>query len=104
LYAMQHYFHKMANGTFLELGALAGVRLSNTVSLESVMGWRGVLIEASPANYARLVGNRPDAICVHAAVCGDDAQVHYVELDQEAVKGIYEFMAPSFVQHWHPKL
>eukprot|EP00611_Tribonema_gayanum_P022788 TRINITY_DN4657_c0_g1_i3.p1 TRINITY_DN4657_c0_g1~~TRINITY_DN4657_c0_g1_i3.p1 ORF type:complete len:252 (-),score=57.56 TRINITY_DN4657_c0_g1_i3:141-896(-) len=102
LYAMQHFFHNMANGTFLELGALDGLSVSNTKSLEDFMGWRGVLIEASPANHVRLVGNRPNAIRMHSAVCREDAQVHYMELDDQAVKGIYEFMAPSFMQRWHP--
>ena len=66
--------------TFVELGALNGVYLSNTYMLQKCFGWRGVLIEANPTSFAALSGNsgrcdtakftKPStAKCVHAAVC-----------------------------------
>ena len=45
-------------GTFVELGAFDGITQSNTVSFER-RGWRGVLIEPVPDNYAKCVRNRP---------------------------------------------
>ena len=39
--------------TFLELGALDGVDTSNTAVFERCLGWRGVLAEALPSNFAR---------------------------------------------------
>ena len=38
----------LRTGTFLEFGARDGVEHSNTFTLEKVLGWRGILIEASP--------------------------------------------------------
>lgn len=56
-------------GTFVELGALDGVKYSNTLALEACYNWTGLLIEANPSNYAKaqLAGRR--ATLVHSAVC-----------------------------------
>ncbi|KAK7022909.1 hypothetical protein SK128_016044 [Halocaridina rubra] len=41
-------------GTFVEIGAQDGLWLSNTWWLEATMGWRGLLVEGDPKNYANL--------------------------------------------------
>lgn len=46
--------------------------------------------------YANLARNRPDAINLHAAVCGDFRTVHWHSAG--SVGGIYEFMAPGFLE------
>lgn len=57
-------------GTFVELGAFDGVRMSNTYLLEKCFGWNGVLVEASSANFAKLRrSGRAGSKCVHSAVC-----------------------------------
>ena len=53
-------------GFFVELGANDGITQSNSVLLEAV-GWRGLLIEANPASYAKCVKARPSALVEHAA-------------------------------------
>ncbi len=58
IHAFEHYFYGLGGGTFLEMGALNGVQWSNTVALERVLGWRGILIEASPSSYSQLATNR----------------------------------------------
>lgn len=52
-------FFKGQKGTYLDLGAYDGVNLSNTRALTR-LGWNGVLIEASPTIYERLVFNCKD--------------------------------------------
>nr|XP_053642518.1 protein Star-like [Cherax quadricarinatus] len=42
-------------GFFIEAGALDGQYLSNTLHLEKVYGWRGLLVEANPSAYQQLV-------------------------------------------------
>ena len=37
--------------------------------LERCFGWRGVLVEANPVNFARLNASVRAAVKVHAAVC-----------------------------------
>ncbi len=53
-------------GFFIEIGANDGVSQSNSVLLEKA-GWRGMLIEALPAMYAKCCKSRPSAIVEHAA-------------------------------------
>lgn len=57
-------------GTFVELGAFDGVTFSNTYMLERCFGWTGLLIEASPPNFAKLNVSGRGAHKLHAAVCG----------------------------------
>ena len=78
VFAFEHFFFGVENGTFLELGALDGVRYSNSYALDRQLGWKGVLIEASPPSYARLALNRPQQITVLAAVCDVNRTVHYL--------------------------
>lgn len=87
-------------GFFVEIGAYDGVTQSNSVLLEK-RGWKGLLIEASPAAYARCVKARPNAIVEHAAcVAADHAEARVLltdvglmtltdrsSLDQEAREG-----------------
>ena len=62
-----------------EMGALDGLDITNTLSLETAFGWRGVLIEAGPVNFGDLLRNRPSQLLIHAAVCSRPQLVHFVE-------------------------
>ena len=42
-------------GTFFEAGAGDGLTISNTLKLELKYGWTGLLVEADPDNYGRLL-------------------------------------------------
>ena len=59
-------------GSFVELGALDGVTFSNTAVLERCFNWTGLLIEASPANFAALLRSRRKAATSFSAVCRPD--------------------------------
>lgn len=61
----------MRNGTYLEMGALDGYRLSNTLFFYESLGWRGMLVEPQPACAPLLLQHRPhDAIHMNAS-CSD---------------------------------
>ena len=72
------------SGYYVELGANDGLRQSNTYLLQSCYGWKGLLIEPSPAKFVQLVSNRtfgclPDFEC---AACVDNAYGHhFVEME-----------------------
>lgn len=100
-YANAHFFRNMTNGVYVELGALDGIALSNTMFYSQQLGWKGVLIEASN-HYEALTQNRPDDVCVHAAVCDNSTDIHFIS--EHAVGGIYEFMSQEFRQRWHPNI
>ena len=76
--AEARYFHNLHNGTFLELGALDGTHLSNTRLYEEWRGWRGVLIEPNREEFEKIPRTRPDAIAVHAAICDQTQDVHFL--------------------------
>lgn len=69
----EHFFHSMKNGTFVELGALDGLRFSNSYIFEKLFGWKGILIEGETLNYGALESNRgqdtTSVITLHAGVC-----------------------------------
>jgi hypothetical protein len=68
----QMFFSNLTEGTFVEIGALDGITFSNTFYFERCQGWRGILIEASPVNFGKLLRNqneRPRSLLVYSAVC-----------------------------------
>jgi FkbM family methyltransferase len=56
------------DGYFVEIGANNGYIMSNTYLLEKNYGWKGICIEATPYKLPDLTNNRPNAICIDAAV------------------------------------
>ncbi len=58
-------------GTFVELGGNDGLQQSNTLALEVLYGWRGLLVEADPELAAECIRNRPDAAVICAAAGAD---------------------------------
>jgi len=77
LYAMFFRTRSVAGG-FVELGALDGVRFSNSLFYEETLGWRGVLIEPSPAQFAKLRRNRGARnFAFNNAACLDNATVRF---------------------------
>jgi FkbM family methyltransferase len=64
-------------GTFLDIGANDGVTFSNTYALQ-LMGWHGVLVDASPVAAARLrhTYEGVDTVkVIHAAITDQDGTV-----------------------------
>lgn len=58
-------------GTFLEMGALDGQRVSNTKFFYDDLGWRGVLVEPQPACRPLIEASRPDDRLFTNASCAD---------------------------------
>ncbi|XP_017887714.1 uncharacterized protein LOC108629500 [Ceratina calcarata] len=64
-------FNNAKNGFFVECGAYDGETRSNTLVLERFFGWTGLLIEADPINFSKMVRkNRrallsPSCLAVH---------------------------------------
>lgn len=76
--AILDYFGKDVQGTFLDLGANDGITLSNTRAL-ALMGWAGILVDASPNAFERLKENYRGAAgitCYHAALAGYDGKIN----------------------------
>lgn len=69
LWVINEVFAGKRNGYFVEMGAADGFNDSNTYILEKRFGWRGLLIEPNPVNYARIKGaSKREATAVPLAV------------------------------------
>jgi len=90
VYAWENYFFQLGGGTFVEVGALDGVKFSNALSFERDLGFRGLGIEAEPTSYASHLINRPLSISVNAAVCRNRQRVHFSESIHSCCHGIVE--------------
>lgn len=91
---LKHLRH--GGGTFIELGAMSGYEISNTYLYEHCWGWNGVLIEAQPDNYKKLVQNRPCAYNVGEGVCN---KVGSIRMSIEGTSTAYDLSAS-----WNKKI
>jgi FkbM family methyltransferase len=94
------WFNGLCGGTYIEMGALDGVRFSNSYVFNKGLDWKGLLIELSPVSFTALQKNRPNELAtINAAVCDERRMLHYVDTLQ-AVNGVWEFAADNFKKKW----
>lgn len=105
--ALMGWFNGLCNGTYIEMGALDGVRFSNSFAFNKHLGWKGVLVEPFPFNYKKLAENRPNELAlVNAGVCKEKTTLHYFEGSNYvgATGAIWEFSSKSFRdKYWQGK-
>lgn len=93
------WFNGLCNGTYIEMGALDGVRYSNSFAFNKHLGWKGLMVELNPVNYAGLIKNRKNELAtVNAGACEKEQTLHWV--GGSAVGGIWEFASPTFRRNW----
>ena len=80
------------------------MRFSNNFALDRLLGWKGIMVEASPASYGQLVHNRPGQVHINAAVCAESHIVHFLEHPNNCCRGIAEFMDARYRDQWYPGL
>jgi len=69
LYIHRQFFPAKRDGFFIEVGGLDGAADgSNSFFYERYLNWRGLMIEASPFNFANLFMRRPLAYRLEAAL------------------------------------
>ncbi|KAL7548211.1 hypothetical protein ACHAWF_011505 [Thalassiosira exigua] len=97
---LMEWFATLCGGTYVELGALDGILYSNTYVFNTVLKWKGVLIELMPHHYESLSKNRAMEIAtVHSGVCSYPRKLHFFGR-RPATGGIYEFTTPEFRKKW----
>jgi FkbM family methyltransferase len=79
-YIHENYIREPFNdGSFLEMGAVDGIRLTNTKFFEDNMGFnQGVLIEADPEPFKSLQANRPNCECFNYVVHSKNKEVEFL--------------------------
>lgn len=58
IFLNENIFKNKQNGVYIELGALDGVKYSNTKFFEDSLNWKGILIEPHPEKFKLLQKNR----------------------------------------------
>jgi len=104
---MLTFFNGMCGGRYMEMGALDGVKYSNTYAFykSPALNWRGVMVELIPENYEKLIRNRPDEWAnVHGAVCDEPTTLHYYAGNSNAVGGIWEFASKEHRERYFPNV
>ena len=93
----------LRGGTYLELGALDGIKFSNTAFFDRALGWSGVLIEPS-SEFSSLQKNRGGNAknkLFHSAVCDQEGEIDWIEGDVKAVSGIASTMPDDLQTRFH---
>jgi FkbM family methyltransferase len=106
-HVFRHFFNRsgpLLNGTFVEMGAVDGVRFSNTLFFERELGWHGLLVEPSPRMFAALRRNRgtPRNVLVNAAVCDEPGEVEWWESGNPTVSSLRSSLSEEAVQSGTP--
>ena len=78
-YLNERIFGNKRAGTFVEVGGYDGWMGSNCVFFEKVLGWTGLVVEASPQLVGR-IGETRSAEVIHAAVSDRDGTAEFLEV------------------------
>jgi len=98
------FFCNRTGGTFVELGALDGVKFSNTKFFEDSLGWSGVLIEGNPHSAELVKQNRPNSknsIFAEGVCPAGQSSMKFVVGGQPETSGNPDTMSDQFKDHWH---
>nr|XP_045621783.1 protein Star-like isoform X2 [Procambarus clarkii] len=78
-YVDNEVLHGMTGGFFVEVGAVDGEHLSNTLFLERNRSWTGLLIEAFPGTYQQLQQKHRKAYSINTAlaISNISSKVHF---------------------------
>lgn len=79
---------KKDKGTFLEMGALDGKRVSNTKFFYDSLGWRGVLVEPQSECREMIAQHRPEDTVFANASCADFKTLAFDQVPGECVGGV----------------
>lgn len=78
---IDRFFKHKTGGTFVDVGGYDGVTGSNTLFLEQIRGWTGVLVEPVPAQLAKARTARR-CPCLPYAVAETDGVADFIEVTQ----------------------
>eukprot|EP00756_Hemistasia_phaeocysticola_P051956 Hpha_TRINITY_DN2713_c0_g1::TRINITY_DN2713_c0_g1_i1::g.110454::m.110454 len=97
------YFCGMCEGTYVEMGALDGLRASNTLFFERALGWNGLLVEASPTNLPKVKLHRPRNKIVGLAACPAGGKKYIEFMSNGPVGGDIALAPPRFKDRYWKK-
>lgn len=102
IFVFENYINqKVDDGCFVELGAVDGVKQSNTCMFERSLGFSGVLIEPDPQQFKLLQRNRPNSQCFNCAISKDTDYVEMFVSEQPLVSSVVSHTSSEFKDRWH---
>jgi FkbM family methyltransferase len=102
VFVFENYINqKTDDGIFVELGAVDGIKQSNTCMFEKSLGFSGVLIEPDPQQFQHLKLNRPDSKCFNFAISKIKTQVDMYVSNQPLVSSVVSNTTEAFKNRWH---
>jgi FkbM family methyltransferase len=83
-FVYQQFFRGVCSRVYVEIGAYDGSLNSNTWFFHHHMGWRGILVEASPSSFEKARHNRPNDALYHRAITSDseDGYISFMFTDK----------------------
>lgn len=83
------------NGTFIEVGACDGLATSNTLLLEQVYGWQGILIEPAKIWHSEIFKHRTSIIDLRCAWKTTGDQIQFIEKDDSCTSTVLSSDEPE---------
>ena len=102
---VQHVFCDVCTQqrTYLEIGALDGLKYSNTLMLERGYNWGGLLIEGLPQNAQALIAHRRKSgrnVIFNEAICSSTGTVNFTDHPNSGTAGVPELMSETYLKSW----
>lgn len=101
LFIYKNFINKIVkDGIFIELGALDGVKYSNSKFFEDQLGFTGILIEPT-RNYNKLIINRPNCKNYNYAISNIEGENIFI--GEDATAGIIDNIPEFMLSRYHKK-
>lgn len=102
MYLFKNYFNVLKGGIYCEIGAIDGIRFSNTKFFEDHLSWTGFLIEPFPSMYEKLKLNRPNSTNLNYAISEKEGFVEmFVNNEKNAVSSVVNNTPNDFFKKHH---
>lgn len=73
---------------YLEIGALDGVKYSNTKFFEEHLGWSGILVEPNPVSFEKLKANRPLNTLIPSLISDQEEELEFSYFENENLAAV----------------
>lgn len=93
------YFSGKSDGVYLEIGGYDGWTGSNCYFFEKTLGWKGIIVEASPT-WVKEIPKYRNAEVIHAAISDRNGEAEFMDVISGATQmgGIPQHYIPSKLQ------
>ncbi|MFC1842080.1 FkbM family methyltransferase [Candidatus Dependentiae bacterium] len=98
-YIHENFFGHKKNGTFVEIGASDGIKISNTLFFEQYLEWDGICVEPMPHFFKQLEKNR-SCICIEGCIADFNGTAKFLQVHGYAnmLSGLANYYDPRHIQ------